>query len=156
SIADSDSISSGASFSNNINQTSHRNVSTTGLATRSADTMGGLVIAAEIVYDVNGDGQYNKVTGGGGDPNSLDQEHNVLLYVGSLTPDPEVACRAGNINTRVGPQTDTLFLNNGVGSIPERIVNVTPTTPFNLRVARTPSNGSRYAMYVWVNAPTAA
>src|SRR5262249_15948388 len=134
-------------------QTTHRNVSTTGLAPRSADTLGGLVLGAQIVYDVDGDGNFVTLSS---DPNTADQDYRVLLYVGSVTPDPEVACRAGNINTGVGPQTDTLFLNNSAGSIPERIVNVTPTTPFNLHVAATPSNGRKYAMYVWVNAPTAS
>ena len=83
-----------------------------------------------------------------------DGQHAIALF--NVTVDPEVACRAGNINTGVGPQTDTLFVNNSAGSAPARIVSVTPTTPLNLRVAATPSNGRRYAMYVWVGPPTAS
>ncbi len=156
SIADTDSISSGSVFSSNIIQSAHRGIDPSALASRSPDTLGGLVLAAEIIYDVNGDGNFVKLTGMTGDPNTPDQDYNVLLYVGSLTPDPEVACRAGNINTGVGPQTDTLFLNGQVGSIPDRVVNVTPTTSFNLSINQTPASGHRYAMYVWVGGPTSS
>ncbi|MBI1850433.1 MAG: hypothetical protein HYR85_08830 [Planctomycetes bacterium] len=156
-IADADSISSGSTYSSNIIQSAHRGIDPSALAPRSPDTLGGLVLGAEIVYDVNGDGQFNKVTGANGDPNSLDQEYNVLLYVGSVTPDPEIACRAGNINTgAASTPANTVFINGQTGSTPDRVVNVTPTTPFTLRIDQTPAGGRRYAMYVWVGAPTAA
>lgn len=156
-IADSNSLSSSTAFSANVNQSAHRGIDPSGLPTSSPDTLGGLVLQAEIVYDVNGDGNYVKVTGAGGDPLSPDQEYTVLLYVGSVTPDPEVACRTGNVNAAAGPITDVFFLNNSAGNGVERRIDITPTTPFQLRMVRSPAGGNgRHAAYVWRNGPTPA
>jgi hypothetical protein len=154
SIADSDSINSSTTFSANINQSTHRGIDRADIAPCSPDSLGGLVFTAEIVYDVDGDGQFTKVTGANGDPNSNDQEYNVLLYVGSTTA--ELSCRRGNINGGPGPVTNTLFVNGSPGVGPDRIACVTPTTPFQLRIEQAPSGGRRYAMYVWAGQPTAA
>ena len=43
---------------------------------------GGVVLVADIVYDVNEDGIYSDPTSGGGDPASPDQSYQSLLYVG--------------------------------------------------------------------------
>ena len=48
--------------------------------------MTGLTLAAQIVYDVNEDEDFNNPTSGGGDPTSPDQAYNVLLYVTSNNP----------------------------------------------------------------------
>ncbi len=86
SIADSNSVTSSTAFSGNMNQSTVTGYFPGGLDHASPKTFGGLVINAEIVYDVNGDGNFVKVTGGGGDPSSLDQEYQVMLYLGSLEP----------------------------------------------------------------------
>ncbi|MBI1853605.1 MAG: hypothetical protein HYR85_24980 [Planctomycetes bacterium] len=78
-----------------------------------------------------------------------------LSYSLDVVPE-EILCRAGNINGGVLPVTDTLKVNGSAGSNPDRIVMVTPTTPFNLHIDATPAGGMRYAMYVWGGAPTAA
>jgi hypothetical protein len=65
-------------------------------------------------------------------------------------------CRAGNINGLSGPVTDTLFINGSVGSLPDRIVNITPATPFTMHIDPAPSGGRRYAMYLWVGQPNDA
>lgn len=84
SIADNDSISSGTFFAGNVNQAPHAGGDVSEIATRSPLTCGGVVVSAQIVYDVNQDGDFVRVTGSGGDPLSPDQEYNALLYVGSV------------------------------------------------------------------------
>ncbi|MBI3844931.1 MAG: hypothetical protein HY292_09865 [Planctomycetes bacterium] len=71
-------------------------------------------------------------------------------------PGPEIVCRAGNMNTGVGDPVNVLFINNSPGSCPERVIQVTPSTPISVRVQRPPSNGSRYAMYLWPRLPGVA
>ncbi len=81
-IADSGSVDSGTMWSGNAARGPLNGLNSGALATSDPRNLGGLVLSAEIVYDVNGDGDFVKVTGGGGDPLSEDQEYNVLLYVG--------------------------------------------------------------------------
>jgi hypothetical protein len=75
-------------FSGDILPAAWNNMSTAGLSTSDPRTLGGIVLAAEIVYDVNRDGNFVKVTGSNGDPTSLDQEYNALLYIGNTTGAP--------------------------------------------------------------------
>ncbi len=84
-IADSDSVSSGTAFSGNISSAADRNMSTSGLATSDARALGGLVIRASILYDVNGDGQFVRSVGTGGTPGSPDEDYEVLLYLSAST-----------------------------------------------------------------------
>lgn len=67
---------------------------------------------------------------------------------------PEVACRSGNINEAATCPVDVLFINDSVGSHPERVIDVTPTTPITLRLDAAPSGGKRYALYMWRGQPT--
>jgi len=80
-LNDADSISSGSAWSSNIAEVADRSISTAGLATDDARTLGGIVISASIVYDNNGDGQFVRSTGTSGTPGSPDEDYNVLLYV---------------------------------------------------------------------------
>ncbi|MFM7283006.1 MAG: hypothetical protein ACKO32_14640, partial [Planctomycetia bacterium] len=84
-IADADSVSSGTAFSGNISAAADQNIATSGLSTSSNRTLGGLLINASILYDTNGDGQFIRSTGTGGDPASPDEDYQVLLYVGAAT-----------------------------------------------------------------------
>lgn len=84
-IADADSVSSGTAFSGNISAGADRNAPAAGLSTSSNRTMGGMLINASILYDNNGDGQFIRSTGTGGDPTSPDEDYQVLLYVGAAT-----------------------------------------------------------------------
>ncbi len=59
---------------------------TSSLAPDAPQHLGGLVLSARIVYDVNEDGLFNDPTGVGGDVNSVDEAYNVVLYVGNVTP----------------------------------------------------------------------
>ncbi|MBL8861539.1 MAG: hypothetical protein JNK02_05960 [Planctomycetes bacterium] len=80
-LNDVDSISSGSAWSGNIAEVAHANSPTAGLATDDPRTLGGLVIAARILYDNDGDGQFVRSTGASGTPGSPDEDYNVLLYV---------------------------------------------------------------------------
>ncbi len=85
-LADSNSLSSGTAFSQNIMQGAHMEQCPQGLDTKDSRTLGGMVLNAEIVYDYNSDTSFTQCTGAGGDPASPDQDYNVLLYLSSLTP----------------------------------------------------------------------
>jgi hypothetical protein len=77
-IADSNSIDSGAAFSGNINQGAHNAADPGTLPEDSSEVLGGLVVSASVIYDVNDDGVYQTLTD---DPATPDQQYNVLLYV---------------------------------------------------------------------------
>jgi len=86
SIADSDSIDSSTIFSGHMVQTGFAGGPQNAFPPTDPRNLGGLVLGAEIVYDVNQDGDFVKVTGANGVPSSLDQEYNVLLYIGAIEP----------------------------------------------------------------------
>ncbi|MCB9844477.1 MAG: hypothetical protein H6811_00620 [Phycisphaeraceae bacterium] len=83
-IADSDSVSSSTLFSNGLSQASWANRSIAGLDQGDPRTLGGVALAAEITYDVDGDGDFDDPTGVNGDPNSGDESYQVLLLVGNI------------------------------------------------------------------------
>lgn len=64
-------------------------------------TNGGIVLAADITYDVNEDGEYNDPTSGGGDPASPDQSYQTLLYIGYYADGPQ-QCNAADLNEPFG------------------------------------------------------
>lgn len=89
SIADGDSVNSSTAFSQNIAEVASagRPVGSFGTAVPNDDprSLGGLIINAEIVYDSDGDGMFDKCTGAG---TGNDQSYNVVLYVGALATCP--------------------------------------------------------------------
>ena len=85
--ADSDSLSSGTFFSSNAAEDSYNGFDVSGLPTSDPRTSGGVVVNASIVYDVDGDGDFE--TDPIVDPGTIDQDYNTLLYIGNLdTEDP--------------------------------------------------------------------
>lgn len=87
SIANLSNVASETAWSGNVMEVPHVTVRPPCLSSldpKRAESLGGLVLSAQIVYDVNLDGAFTKLTGAGGDPASLDQEYNVLLYLGAL------------------------------------------------------------------------
>lgn len=84
-LADGNSISSSAVWSGNMLQSAHSAMDSLQLSPVDPRTLGGLVFTGEIIYDVNGDGAFERVTGTGGNPASLDQEYHVLFYLGALS-----------------------------------------------------------------------
>ncbi|MDX2117460.1 MAG: EF-hand domain-containing protein [Planctomycetota bacterium] len=90
SVADSNSVDSAGFWSNNVvGGTAYANGNKGDLATDSIN-LGGLVFQAKIVYDVDGDGDYNDPTRTNNtDLTTADQAYNVLLYVGhAIRPNP--------------------------------------------------------------------
>ena len=61
-----------------------------GIDSKDPKALGGLVLAASIVYDVNNDGQYQNPVS---NPGSPDQQYNALLYLGNMDA-PENGCPA--------------------------------------------------------------
>lgn len=88
-IADADSVDSGTAWSSNMSQTAHLNGDPSLCQTSDAQTMGGMVIAASVLYDKDQDGEFVDC----GELNSqsvpsTDQQYNVLLYFGSVSNHP--------------------------------------------------------------------
>jgi len=86
-IADSNSVSSGTMSSGNGMQGAWNNLDPTGFAdTTDPRALGGIVLAAKIVYDVDGDGDFQDPSGASpSDPNSPDEAYRALLYIGNTS-----------------------------------------------------------------------
>ncbi len=86
-IADSNSIGSGTMTSSCGTQGAWNNLDPTSFAdTSDPRAMGGIVVAAKIVYDVDGDGDWQDPSGTTpDDPNSPDEAYRVLLYIGNTS-----------------------------------------------------------------------
>jgi len=97
-LVDSNSIGSGAPTSNNITSNAIGNVDLASeIALDPADprTLGGLIVAADIVYDVDGDGDFEDPTSNACDcPESGDESYNVLMWVGPAEGIEEEECLA--------------------------------------------------------------
>lgn len=77
-IADSNSISSGTAFSGNICQDAFNGINPSTLPAGAAETLGGLIFSASIIYDVDGSGTFQTLTE---NPATGDEEYSVLLLV---------------------------------------------------------------------------
>lgn len=81
-LTDSNSIASDAPWSQNISQDSFLGLESGCFAPADSRSLGGMVVAANILYDSNGDGIFE------GDAcqssGSTDEEYRVLLYVGGM------------------------------------------------------------------------
>jgi hypothetical protein len=82
-IADSNSVSSATAYSGNLAPYAFQGQSTVGMSTSDSRTLGGLVVHASILYDVNDDGLFERSVGTGGVPGSPDEDYEVLLYLSS-------------------------------------------------------------------------
>jgi hypothetical protein len=94
-LSDGDSIDSATLWANNVTQKAWNDTDPSLYETRDPRTLGGLVMQAQIVYDVGGrngenepDGNFDIPSGTTPQfPNSRDEAYNVLLYIGAV---PEV------------------------------------------------------------------
>lgn len=68
----------------------------TGVATADPINTGGVVLSAEIVYDADGDGDFEDPTGANGNPASGDQSYQALLYIGYYADGPS-PCNAADL-----------------------------------------------------------
>ncbi len=92
-LADADSISTASIWSGSGMQQAWNGEDTSSLPPAAPQHLGGLVLSARIVYDVNNDGLFNDPTAIGGDVNSVDEAYNVILYVGNVAA-PGLPCPA--------------------------------------------------------------
>ncbi|MCB9848992.1 MAG: hypothetical protein H6814_11325 [Phycisphaeraceae bacterium] len=79
-IADNNSVSSGAFWSQNSTQDAFAGMSTVGMAPKDNRSSGGVLLSCEITYDANNDGVFDFTT-----LTSDDESYNVVLYVGANT-----------------------------------------------------------------------
>jgi len=93
-IADSDSVSSGTLASNSGIQQAFNGLDPADLDQDDPRTLGGLVVSAEITYDVDGDGDFEDPTGGGADPTSTDESYDVALLIANTIPADDLPCPA--------------------------------------------------------------
>lgn len=87
-LADTDSVSTASIWGSSAMQLPWNAVGSGSLPSSSPIQLGGLVLSARVLYDVNADGQFNDPTALGGDVNSPDEGYNVVLYIGNTTPPP--------------------------------------------------------------------
>ena len=76
-LADSNSISSGTFFSGNICQDAYNGIDTAGLDTADSRTLGGVVVAVGLSYDVDGDGDFRDYD----DVPTGAEPYNTLVYI---------------------------------------------------------------------------
>ncbi len=79
SIADGNSISSSSFFSSNASEVAFGGLNPATLMPSDPRTTAGVVLNAQITYDVDGDGDFEDPSGGG---TGTDEEYQVLLYIG--------------------------------------------------------------------------
>ena len=87
-LADGDSVAAASMASSSGLQQAWNNADTSALPSMMPQNLGGLVVAARIVYDVDGDGLYQDPTQPGGNASSVDEAYNAILYIGNTTPIP--------------------------------------------------------------------
>jgi len=73
-------VSSSALFTSGINQSTWAGADRGSLSPDDPRTLGGLVLQANIIYDVNEDGQFDRLSTS--DPDGPDQDYIVLLFLG--------------------------------------------------------------------------
>ncbi len=93
-IADSNSVTSGTAWSQNISETGHLGMLPgPDVPAVSNTTLGGLVLTADIIYDVDGDGNYNDPTSSFYDPElPADEAYQTLLYIAANDPGQQQGC----------------------------------------------------------------
>lgn len=67
-----------STWSHSMNQNAYNTANPALISTGSTDSLGGIVVAANIIYDVDNDGSFDPLSV---TPTSVDQDYNVLLYV---------------------------------------------------------------------------
>lgn len=100
-IADNNSVSSGTFYSQNVVQDGFAGGDVSALETSDPRTNGGVILSAGIIYDRNGDGQFDDPIAGGFPTGSVDEEYSVLLYIGNLTADAD-PCAPADYNNDGG------------------------------------------------------
>ncbi|QDU66854.1 hypothetical protein [Engelhardtia mirabilis] len=122
-LADSNSISSTAPFSQNISSDGHAGQTHFGVSGRDSLHLGGLVLSASITYDVDLDGDFDDDAVA--DPTTLDQNYQVQLFIGSPT-----ACQL-DLGVGQGPGDANLTVcGTGLGAGQSSLIKLTNVAPF--------------------------
>jgi hypothetical protein len=117
-IADNDSVDSGTAWSSNMSETAHLGgPCPIGYDTKDPWTLGGVVVRVTILYDQNNDGEFIKATGAGGDPESPDEDYNVLLYVGAACGGVPDTNRDGDVDLADFAKFQSCFTGAGSGPV---------------------------------------
>jgi len=85
SIASSSAVASSTLWANDVVQTPWAGATGTRAEPIDPRNMGGLVLNASLIYDVNQDGDFVSLTGAQGNPASPDQNYNVVLFLAPFT-----------------------------------------------------------------------
>jgi hypothetical protein len=81
-------------WSNNGASYAWNGIDPTSIDSKDPKALGGLVLNASIVYDIDQDGDYENAAT---NPGSLDEQYQVLLYVGNMDPQ-EPSCPSADFN----------------------------------------------------------
>ncbi len=111
-VADSNSISSAAMFSQGVVHEGFAGGDVSGLDPSDPLTNGGVIVAAGIIYDRDDDGEFDDPVVGGTPTGSVDEEYNVLLYIGALGADDGCALADYDGDTEVGILDFLAFLDD--------------------------------------------
>lgn len=114
-LADGDSVASGSLWSASATQLPWNGQDASSLPTDAPQHLGGLVISGRIVYDVNGDGQYDDITLPGTNSLSVDEAYNAVLFISNLTP-PLAGCVTDYNQDGGGDTSDIIDLANDIAS----------------------------------------
>jgi VCBS repeat protein len=107
---------------------------------------------ALAIGDLDEDGHPDVVLVGG--DRCCDDVVGSVACLVNTTPFARYACRAGNVNARVGPPANVLMVNGRKGFGPSRTLVVNRADPFTVRVLAPPSRGTaRFALYAWMRTP---
>lgn len=89
-VAGNSALSSQTVFSTAVSEQGYLGNSPSPLLPASASNwLGGFVVGVGYAYDIDGDGEFVNPSGENGDPNSIDEFYNGLLYVAA---DPDFTC----------------------------------------------------------------
>ncbi len=79
-VAGANGSSPSATWSSSMNQEAYNTNNAATIVPSSTDSLGGIVISANIIYDVDGNGLYEELDSAT-NPTAVDQDYNVLLYI---------------------------------------------------------------------------
>lgn len=121
-LADADSVSTASLWSASATQQAWNNIDNAALPPANPRNLGGLVLSARIVYDIDGDGLYKDPTALAGDINSVDEAYNVVLYIANTTGDTYCPADFNQDGGVDGQDVEAFFLDWAAG-LPSADVN---------------------------------
>ena len=98
SLADGNSVSSGTLWSSNVSNDAALDQNPADFEPADPNTLGGAVLSVELAYDIDNDGTFDDPTSSQGNPASIDESYNALVYIGALTSVGPQQCSPADIN----------------------------------------------------------